>query len=202
MHGKNPQPMEGLPDFQGLMRHCVCRLRKLGITPRTNNEASGSFSNVVFSAPPSGGEDFVGDIRKALTMWNGEGSFVYTSSTAVYSPPKDSVKLTEDSNLESSGKSEKTDRLLQAESTVLAVSASAKLKHCIQSGFTAVAEIHINQGASCGQATALITNHECGKRNLISSTFMTCMLHCPSCMKSESSDGFALLLKYGSFVLE
>ena len=38
----------------------------------------------MFAAPPSGSADYVGDIRAALDLWDGSGSFVFTSSAGVY----------------------------------------------------------------------------------------------------------------------
>ena len=39
------------------------------------------FDNVVFCAPPSGFEDYAGAVQHAATtLWNGQGSFIFTSS--------------------------------------------------------------------------------------------------------------------------
>lgn len=128
---------------------CIYRLSKLGINPRTKDEASGSFSNVVFSAPPYQSEDFVGEIKDALAMWNGKGSFVYTSSTGVYGTQPHDVKLTEDSKLAEKGKSESTDRLMSAESVVLEVSPCVDVFNSIYVA-DAVVQIHF---------TLTCTNH-------------------------------------------
>ena len=41
-----------------------CRLRQLGLTPCTGADAGRpACSNVVFSAPPSGSEDYVAEVR-------------------------------------------------------------------------------------------------------------------------------------------
>lgn len=99
----------------------VCRLATVGINACTKEEASGSFSNVAFTAPPSGSPDFLGDIERALSLWNEQGSFVYTSSIGVYDT-KGNAPLTEDSRVKNLGESERVDKLLNAETTVLRVS--------------------------------------------------------------------------------
>lgn len=46
-----------------LLRVILCRLQQLGITPRLKAQAAeGQFANVVFSAPPSGCEDYVAEV--------------------------------------------------------------------------------------------------------------------------------------------
>lgn len=62
------------------------RLSALGISPRTKDAApsGGAFPFVVFAAPPSGSEDYMGEIKAALALWDGTGSFVFTSSAGVY----------------------------------------------------------------------------------------------------------------------
>lgn len=43
--------------------HLQCRLKKLGITVRTKQDAGSSkFKNVLFSAPPSGSSDYVAEV--------------------------------------------------------------------------------------------------------------------------------------------
>jgi hypothetical protein len=68
-------------------------LRTLGIVPVTRNQQDGDdkFPFVVFSAPPSGSEDYVAEIRAAAQRWNGEGSLLLTSSSAVYDVSDNSV---------------------------------------------------------------------------------------------------------------
>ena len=42
-------------------------------------------TNVVFCVAPSGNDDYVGDVRRALSLWKGSpGKFVFTSSGGVY----------------------------------------------------------------------------------------------------------------------
>lgn len=62
------------------------RLQALGITPRTKDAApgGGAFPFVLFAAPPSGSEDYLGEIKAALGLWDGTGAFVFTSSAGVY----------------------------------------------------------------------------------------------------------------------
>ena len=62
------------------------RLVALGISPRLKADAGESrrFPFVVFSAPPSGSDDYTAEVEAALKLWDGTGGFVFTSSTAVY----------------------------------------------------------------------------------------------------------------------
>ncbi|GKY98574.1 hypothetical protein MPSEU_000814200 [Mayamaea pseudoterrestris] len=47
--------------------------------------ATRKFDNVVFCAPPSGFDDYAGAVREAADkLWNGRGTFVFTSSGGVY----------------------------------------------------------------------------------------------------------------------
>ena len=39
---------------------------------------------MLFSAPPSGSADYLAEIKQALSLWDGTGSFVFTSSAGVY----------------------------------------------------------------------------------------------------------------------
>ena len=55
-----------------------------GRKPTAGGAGPRSFANVAFCAPPSGSQDYVGDIKAALALWDGTGSFVFTSSAAVY----------------------------------------------------------------------------------------------------------------------
>jgi hypothetical protein len=97
-------------------------LRTLGIVPVTRNQQNGDdkFPFVVFSAPPSGSEDYVAEIRAAAQRWNGEGSLLLTSSSAVYDVSDNSV-CDEISPLVAKGRSPRTDLLLNAEEEVLKV---------------------------------------------------------------------------------
>lgn len=96
------------------------RLMSLGISPRVKSEASPSekFPFVVFSAPPSGSEDYTGEIKAALKQWDGTGGFVFTSSTAVYAG-KDGEDCDETTAQFQIGESPRADKLLNAEAAVL-----------------------------------------------------------------------------------
>ncbi|XP_028550575.1 uncharacterized protein LOC110101475 isoform X3 [Dendrobium catenatum] len=59
-------------------------LVKLGIKPSLSGRSERVYPNIIFCAPPSRTTDYPGDVRVALSNWNGEGSFLFTSSTAVY----------------------------------------------------------------------------------------------------------------------
>ncbi|GAB4817924.1 hypothetical protein N2152v2_004970 [Parachlorella kessleri] len=95
------------------------RLRKLGITP-VAKEAAGSsqYPFVLFSAPPSGSADYLGEISSALQRWDGTGCFVFTSSAGVY-PVEDGSACDESTPLIRMGANERTDKLLKAEQMVL-----------------------------------------------------------------------------------
>lgn len=97
-------------------------LRMLGIVPRTNADAKTlqkeKFPFVLFAAPPSGSEDYVGDVKEALELWDKTGAFVFTSSAAVYDV-EDGSWCDESAPVVPKGKGERTDRLLMAEDAVL-----------------------------------------------------------------------------------
>ena len=96
-------------------------LQRLGIACRTKAAAAGSarFPYVLYAAPPSGSEDYEGDVKAALQLWDGAGAFVFTSSAGVYAVD-DGSPSDEDSPVVPLGASERTDRLLLAEAAVLA----------------------------------------------------------------------------------
>lgn len=96
------------------------RLTALGIHPRTKQSASSqdtTFPNVLFAAPPSGSENYPQEVTNAIKYWDGTGSFVFTSSAAVYSVD-DGSPANEDTPLVPRG-NERTDKLLLAEQAVL-----------------------------------------------------------------------------------
>ncbi len=97
------------------------RLESLGVTPRlkTNASPTETFPFVVFSAPPSGSEDYLAEVTAALKLWDGSGSFVFTSSTAVYACA-DGEQCDESTATFAVGENPRADRLLQAEAAVLA----------------------------------------------------------------------------------
>uniref|UniRef100_A0A0D3ENS7 NAD-dependent epimerase/dehydratase domain-containing protein n=1 Tax=Oryza barthii TaxID=65489 RepID=A0A0D3ENS7_9ORYZ len=73
---------------------------------------------VIFCAPPSRSDDYPGDVRVAASNWTGEGSFVFTSSTALYDC-SDNELCNEDCPSVPIGRSPRTDVLLKAENVVL-----------------------------------------------------------------------------------
>ncbi|KAJ0262341.1 hypothetical protein HA466_0052910 [Hirschfeldia incana] len=94
-------------------------LEKLGIKPSLKEtEFDGKFSYVIFCAPPSQSPDYAAELRMAASKWNGEGSFLFTSSSAPYDC-FDNGECNEDSPVVPLGKSPRTDVLLRAEQVVL-----------------------------------------------------------------------------------
>ncbi|CAD5320811.1 unnamed protein product [Arabidopsis thaliana] len=94
-------------------------LENLGIKPSLKGtEYGGKFSYVIFCAPPSQSADYAGEVRNAASNWNGEGSFLFTSSSAPYDC-FDNGECNEDSPVVPLGKSPRTDVLLKAEKVVL-----------------------------------------------------------------------------------
>ncbi|ONI28422.1 hypothetical protein PRUPE_1G142000 [Prunus persica] len=60
-------------------------LSKVGINPcLKGTKTTHKFPYVIFCAPPSRTSDYPGDVRLAALNWNGEGSFLFTSSSAPY----------------------------------------------------------------------------------------------------------------------
>ena len=99
-------------------------LVSVGVAPRVKAfdadepSANRTFPYVVFSAPPSGSEDYVAEVRSALKYWNKEGAFVFTSSSAVYANEAGEA-CDETSKVYEVGESPRVDRLLLAERAVL-----------------------------------------------------------------------------------
>ncbi|GFR46023.1 hypothetical protein Agub_g7282 [Astrephomene gubernaculifera] len=117
------------------------RLRALGIQPATRvslqqqegqqqHEGGGGagagrrWSFVAFSAPPSGSQDYVADVRSALSLWDGTGCFLFTSSMSVCAV--DDGGAVDDMGEEgrgcplvTRGSAPGTDKLLGAEEAVL-----------------------------------------------------------------------------------
>ncbi|KAF0889203.1 hypothetical protein E2562_022460 [Oryza meyeriana var. granulata] len=73
---------------------------------------------VIFCAPPYHSDDYPEHLRVAASNWNGEGSFLFTSSTAVYDC-SDNGLCSEDSPCMPIGRSPQADVLLKAENVVL-----------------------------------------------------------------------------------
>lgn len=100
------------------------RLLSIGVFPRLKEKAGDErYPFVVFSAPPSGSEDYAAEVEAALKFWDGDGAFVFTSSTAVYAG-KDGEPCDESTPQFEIGESPRADRLLKAEAAVLAAGGS------------------------------------------------------------------------------
>ncbi|XP_031247858.1 uncharacterized protein LOC116105586 isoform X2 [Pistacia vera] len=94
-------------------------LIEMGINPSLKGtEVTQKFPYVIFCAPPSRTSDYPGDVRLAASSWNGEGSFLFTSSSAPYDC-FDNGSCDEDSPVVPIGRSPRTDVLLKAEKVVL-----------------------------------------------------------------------------------
>ncbi|KAK8635174.1 hypothetical protein V6N13_023051 [Hibiscus sabdariffa] len=94
-------------------------LLSLGINPLLKeSKTDQKFPYVIFCAPPSRTPDYPGDVRLAALSWNGEGSFVFTSSSAPYDC-NDNGSCDEDTPIVPIGRSPRTDNLLRAEKVVL-----------------------------------------------------------------------------------
>uniref|UniRef100_A0A6M2ESQ3 NAD-dependent epimerase/dehydratase domain-containing protein n=1 Tax=Populus davidiana TaxID=266767 RepID=A0A6M2ESQ3_9ROSI len=94
-------------------------LIKMGINPALKGtKATQQYPYVIFCAPPSRTSDYPGDVREAALSWNGDGSFVFTSSSAPYDC-FDNGQCNEDSPVVPIGRSPRTDVLLKAEKVVL-----------------------------------------------------------------------------------
>ncbi|CAL54696.1 NAD(P)-binding domain [Ostreococcus tauri] len=99
-------------------------LTSIGVSPRTKDfdddepSANRMFPYVIFSAPPSGSDDYAGEVEAALRYWNGGGAFAFTSSSAVYKNESGDA-CDEDSETYDLGTNPRVDRLLKAERIVL-----------------------------------------------------------------------------------
>ncbi|KAK7260516.1 hypothetical protein RIF29_26616 [Crotalaria pallida] len=94
-------------------------LIQMGINPSLKwIESTHKFPNVIFCAPPSRTPDYADNIRRAALSWNGEGSILFTSSTAPYDC-SDNGPCDEDTPVVPAGRSPRIDVLLKAENVVL-----------------------------------------------------------------------------------
>ncbi|CAL5213886.1 unnamed protein product [Lathyrus oleraceus] len=94
-------------------------LIQMGINPSLKwTEATHKFPNVLYCAPPSRTTDYADNVRLAALSWNGEGSFVFTSSSAPYDC-NDNGPCEEDTPAVPIGRSPRVDILLKAENVVL-----------------------------------------------------------------------------------
>eukprot|EP00271_Cylindrocystis_brebissonii_P000828 TRINITY_DN11011_c0_g1_i1.p1 TRINITY_DN11011_c0_g1~~TRINITY_DN11011_c0_g1_i1.p1 ORF type:complete len:364 (-),score=45.21 TRINITY_DN11011_c0_g1_i1:659-1750(-) len=103
-------------------------LKALGITPAMRDDATAgegndksSFPFVIFCAPPYGNDDYVGEVRAAAERWNGKGTLLFTSSSAVYDVSNNDPCPEGAAPVIPKGRSPRTDRLLDAEDAVLSV---------------------------------------------------------------------------------
>ncbi|XP_063939274.1 uncharacterized protein LOC108200058 [Daucus carota subsp. sativus] len=95
-------------------------LLNLGIVPcLKGTKLPRKYPFVIFCAPPYQTSDYPGDVREAASYWNGEGSFLFTSSSAPYDR-YDNGYCNEDSPVVPIGRSPRTDVLLKAEKEVIA----------------------------------------------------------------------------------
>ncbi|THU68648.1 hypothetical protein C4D60_Mb08t06080 [Musa balbisiana] len=100
-------------------------LIKLGIIPSLKkSEPTNKFPYVIFCAPPTRTPDYPADVRLAASNWSGEGSFLFTSSSAVYDC-SDNGFCNEDSPVVPVGRSPRTDVLLKAEKEALDIGGGA-----------------------------------------------------------------------------
>ncbi|KAG1672215.1 hypothetical protein FOA52_002916 [Chlamydomonas sp. UWO 241] len=99
------------------------RLKELGLEPATRDTLPArKFPYVAFCAPPSGSQDYPADVGAAARdMWDGTGSFVFTSSMSVCSAENGETVTDADCPLVPLGKGPGTDKMLGAESAVLGV---------------------------------------------------------------------------------
>ncbi|XWS53673.1 hypothetical protein CRYUN_Cryun10bG0020800 [Craigia yunnanensis] len=90
-------------------------LISMGINPfLKGTKTDQKFPYVIFCAPPSKTPDYPGDIRMAALSWTGEGSFLFTSSSALFDC-NDNGPCDEDTPNVPMGRSPRTDVLLKAE---------------------------------------------------------------------------------------
>lgn len=95
------------------------KLTSLGLQPVKKADAGKEkYPYVLFSAPPSGSQDYPAEVRAALDRWDGSGCFVFTSSGSVCNG-SDGQPVTETSQTVPLGAAPSTDRLLKAEEAVL-----------------------------------------------------------------------------------
>ncbi|KAK9664273.1 hypothetical protein RND81_14G030300 [Saponaria officinalis] len=94
-------------------------LVEVGIIPCLKGQSlPHRFPYVIFCAPPTRSSDYAADLREAALNWNGDGCFVFTSSSAVYDCA-DNRYCDEDTPVVPIGRSPRTDALLKAENVVL-----------------------------------------------------------------------------------
>lgn len=95
-------------------------LRALGVTPALVGEGGRDFDRLVFCAPPSGNEDYPGDVARAAERIAGGGLGVFTSSGSVYEVSADGV-LDEDCAVREKEGNPRAAMLLRSEEAMLGV---------------------------------------------------------------------------------
>lgn len=97
-------------------------LRELGFEAMTSSQLLAmdehdrpSWPFVLFSVPPRGNPDYALEVRKATQLWDGTGSFVFTSSGSVFAESSGGI-CNESSPV---GSSARAERLLGAEEEAL-----------------------------------------------------------------------------------
>ncbi|KAM7278296.1 hypothetical protein ACFE04_005430 [Oxalis oulophora] len=94
-------------------------LFNLGINPVLQGTTfANPFPFVICCAPPSKSPDYPADLRSATLNWNGQGSFLFTSTSGLFDC-NDNGSCNEDTPVAPVGKSPRTDILLKAEQVVL-----------------------------------------------------------------------------------
>ncbi|CAA0834800.1 NAD(P)-binding Rossmann-fold superfamily protein [Striga hermonthica] len=94
-------------------------LKETGIVPfLKGTQVAHKFPNVIFCAPPSRNPDYLGEVREGTLKWNREGSFLFTSSSALYDC-HDNGSCDENTPVVPTGRNPKLDTLLNVEKLVL-----------------------------------------------------------------------------------
>ncbi|CAN6548168.1 unnamed protein product [Malus baccata var. baccata] len=119
------------PGVLGRLEHPGCQIHGQTVTADHHEELSEEgmnpclkgtktthkFPYVIFCAPPSRTSDYSADVRMAALNWNGEGSFLFTSSSAPYDC-NNNGSCDEDTPVVPIGRSPRTDVLLKAEEVI------------------------------------------------------------------------------------
>ncbi|KAK2393973.1 hypothetical protein QL285_055861 [Trifolium repens] len=118
-------------------------LIQLGISPSLNwTKSEHKFPYVIVCAPPYQSSDYHGDLRQAAESWNGEGSFLYTSSSAPYDCNNNGL-CDEDTPVVPIGRSPRTDVLLKAENIVLEFEGKGAHAYYLEKGIVESRPDHI-----------------------------------------------------------
>ncbi|GMH29292.1 hypothetical protein Nepgr_031135 [Nepenthes gracilis] len=118
-------------------------LIQMGINPSIKGTKLGrGFPYVIFCAPPSRSLDYPGDVREAASSWNGEGSLLFTSSSAPYDC-SDNGFCDENTAVVPIGRSPRTDILLKAETAVLDCGDRGAHTYWLEKGTVEVRPDHI-----------------------------------------------------------